>query len=184
MSWDAPLWPETIRLGDAVRFTAAAPLVRELEADSATRVRIARSLDLRSLESLTAELALSGWFDGLRIEGRWRAAATQTCGVSLEDFPVTLAGTFDLRAVPASSPHAVAVDEPEIEVDLEADDPPDVLEGDVVDLGGYVVEHLALEIDPFPRKPGATFEPPEPTAEISPFAVLRQLKGSEPSGEA
>ncbi|HEY2660435.1 MAG TPA: DUF177 domain-containing protein [Caulobacteraceae bacterium] len=158
--------------------------MRELAADGAARGRIARSLDLMSLESLTAELRLSGWFDGLKIEGRWRADATQTCGVSLEDFPVVLEGTFDVRVVPASSPHAAVIEEPEIEVDLEADDPPDVLESDVIDLGGYVVEHLALEIDPFPRKPGATFEPPEPTVEISPFAILRNLKGSEPTGSS
>ena len=42
-------------------------------------------------------------------------------------------------------------------------------------MSGYVVEHLALELDPFPRKPGAVFvQPPEPT-EISPFAALKAL---------
>jgi len=50
-----------------------------------------------------------------------------------------------------------------------------VLEGDVVDLAAYVVEHLALEIDPFPRKPGAVFTPPEPEEPPSPFAVLKGL---------
>ena len=43
-------------------------------------------------------------------------------------------------------------------------------------LGGYVLEHLALEIDPFPRKPGAVFEPPQTAEIISPFASLRNLK--------
>jgi uncharacterized metal-binding protein YceD (DUF177 family) len=59
---------------------------------------------------------------------------------------------------------------------MDADDPPDVLEGDALDLGAYVVEHLTLEIDPFPRKPGAAFVPPEPEPEASPFAVLKGLK--------
>ena len=45
-----------------------------------------------------------------------------------------------------------------------------------VDLAAYVVEHLALEIDPWPRKPGVVFEAPEGPAEPSPFDVLRELK--------
>ena len=43
------------------------------------------------------------------------------------------------------------------------------------------VEQLALRLDPVPRKPGAEFvQPPEP-GEISPFAVLKQLR---PSGDS
>ena len=183
MSDEASDWPETIRIGEAARFAPSAPLKRRLEADAATRSRIARSLGLVALERLEADLALSGWFDGLRIEGAWSADIVQTCGVTLEDFPTALSGTFDLRAVPPSSPHAAAAEEPEVEVDLEAEDPPDVLESDLVDLGGYVVEHLALEIDPFPRKPGAEFQPPKETAEISPFAVLKKLKTGNADGE-
>ena len=39
----------------------------------------------------------------------------------------------------------------------DAEDAPDVLEGETIDVSAYVVEHLALEIDPFPKKPGAGF---------------------------
>jgi uncharacterized metal-binding protein YceD (DUF177 family) len=59
---------------------------------------------------------------------------------------------------------------------LDAVDPPDLIEDGIIDLGGYVVEHLALELDPFPRKPGAEFTPPETDPEPSPFAVLARLK--------
>ena len=51
-----------------------------------------------------------------------------------------------------------------------------MLEGDDLDLGAYLVEHLALEIDPFPRKPGVEWEPPPAETPASPFAVLQQLK--------
>ncbi len=68
----------------------------------------------------------------------------------------------------------------ELDLDPDADDPPDVLEGDKIDLGAYVVEDLSLAIDPFPRKPGAAFEAPDTGAEISPFAVLAKLKGGTP----
>ena len=45
-----------------------------------------------------------------------------------------------------------------------------------------MIEHLALELDPFPRKPGAVFvQPPEPT-ELSPFAALKSLKPKDGEG--
>lgn len=175
MSSPEPLWPVTVRLGEVVRFTEAAPFNRHLEADEATRRRIAKALDLVRLDRLEADLDLSGWFDGVRIDGRWRADIVQTCGVSLEDFPTALSGEFTVRGAPEGSPHVLPA-ESEVEIDIDAEDPPDVLESDVIDLGGYVVEHLALEIDPFPRKPGAVFEPPEPLPETSPFAALLKLK--------
>ncbi|WP_236627552.1 hypothetical protein [Caulobacter sp. B11] len=49
-------------------------------------------------------------------------------------------------------------------------------------MSGYVIEHLALELDPFPRKPGAVFvAPPEPV-ELSPFAALKRLKPDNEPG--
>jgi len=181
VSADIYVWPEPIRIGEVGRFTPEAPLRRRLAADEAARTRIAKALDLLSLDGLEAELALSAWFDGLQIDGVWRAAITQTCGVTLEAFSTDLNGSFRVRLVPPGSAHAVIETDEEIVIDLEVDDPPDVLEGDLVDLGGYVIEHLALEVDPFPRKPDAVFEPPLPTAEISPFAALRDWK---PGGES
>ena len=128
---------------------------------------------------LEAELSATPWFDGVQIEGRWRARVVQTCGVSLEDFASDLGGAFRVRLAPQGS-DLLPDPEAEIPLDLEADDPPELLEGDEIDLGGYVVEHLALEIDPFPRKPGVVFEPPADTEERSPFAVLKRLTDSPP----
>ena len=182
MSADIFVWPEPVRLIEAVRFTAAAPLRRSLSADSAARARIAKALDLAGLERLDAELALSGWFDGVELEGQWRARISQVCGVTLETFASELAGDFRIRLVPRTSRHAPQ-EEAEIVIDLDVEDPPEVLESDVIDLGGYVIEHLALEIDPFPRKPDAVFEAPQPSAEISPFAALRALQRAEDSDD-
>ncbi len=179
MSGADSLWPVVVRLGEIARFTEAEPLSRRLTADEATRRAIAKALDLVRLDRLEADLDLSGWFDGARIDGRWRADIVQTCGVSLEDFPTALSGEFTVRAVPKNSRHA----EPpraEVEIDIDAEDPPDVLESDTIDLGSYVIEHLALEIDPFPRKPGVVFEPPLAEPEASPFAALLKLKDTDP----
>ena len=173
------VWPQTIPLSDVVRRRPDDPYRRRLVADEAARKVIAEALDITALDRLEADLEIRGWFDGVTIDGRWNASIEQICGVTLDPFPTALAGDFTLRAVPAGSVHAPDPAE-EVVIDLEADDPPDVLESDLIDLGAYVVEHLALEIDPFPRKPDATFEPPEPTVETSPFAVLRGLRPKDP----
>ncbi len=175
----ADLWPETIRLDAAARGRPDSLVHRRLVADEPVRAAVAEALDLVSLDRLEADLDLRGWFDGAAIEGRWIAEIVQICGVSLEPFASALSGAFELRVVPEGSLHAPDPEEM-FAIDLEADDPPDVLESDLIGLGGYVVEHLALEIDPFPRKPDAVFEPPAPDPEASPFAALRALK---PGGE-
>jgi hypothetical protein len=173
------IWPQAVPLNDVVRRRPDDPFRRRLVADEAARKIIAKALDVVSLDRLEADLEIRGWFDGVTIDGRWNAAIVQICGVSLDPFATELVGDFSLKAVPAGSLHAPDPAE-EIVIDLEADDPPDVLETDQIDLGGYVVEHLALEIDPFPRKPDATFEPPPPTVESSPFDVLRAFKPKDP----
>jgi uncharacterized metal-binding protein YceD (DUF177 family) len=122
---------------------------------------------------------LKPWLDGVEITGRFDAVMEQICSVSLDPFQQPLEGVIELRAVPAGSPHAQAASGGELDYDPEAPDPPDVLDGDALDLAGYVVEHLALEIDPFARKPGAEFEFAQPTEEESPFAVLKKLKDRE-----
>ena len=122
-----------------------------------------------------AQVQASAWFDGVQLDGRWRARVVQTCGVSLEPLETALDGSFEVQCVPEGSPLIVAPED-EVEIDFDAPDPPDILEGSWVDVAQYVVEHLALEIDPFPRKPGVAFEPPPPETPPSAFAVLSRLK--------
>ena len=163
-------WSEIVRLSEL-----RGGLRRRLTADEPTRGRIARALDLLALEDLTALVEAAPWRDGVRVSASWSARVVQLCGVTLEAFETPLAGEFTVRAAP---PGSAALPSPLrlVEVDLDSEDPPDVLEGESVDLAAYVVEHLALEIDPYPRKPGATFEAPPEEREESPFAVLRRLK--------
>ena len=151
-----------------------------LEPDAAERATVARDLGLESLPALTATLRLKPWMDGVEIAGRFDAVVEQVCAVSLDNFEQPLAGDIAVRAVPAGSPQAPAASGGEVDYDPEGPDPPDVLDGDAIDLAAYVVEHLALEIDPFARKPGVAFDfAPDPEPE-SPFAVLRSLKGKQP----
>ncbi|OYW27002.1 MAG: DNA-binding protein [Caulobacter sp. 12-67-6] len=153
----------------------------KLEPDADQRKAIAKQLGLVRLEEFSAEVYLSSWMDGAEVAGRLRARVIQLCSVSADDFEDSIEARFTVHVIPANSEHAPAEEGGELGLDPEADDPPDVLEGDVIDVSGYVLEHLALELDPFPRKPGAVFENPLPTAEISPFAALKALK---PKGDS
>jgi uncharacterized metal-binding protein YceD (DUF177 family) len=147
---------------------------RLLEPDAAARARIVRALDLASLDSLTAELTVEPAAIGWAVKGRLRATLAQTCGITLDPLPMDVDQTF--RQTFAETPDE---DSDEVVVTLD-DESPDLLEDGFIDLGQVVVEQLSLQLDPFPRKPGAAFvQPPEPT-EISPFAVLKGLK---PTGE-
>lgn len=165
------VWPKLFKLHELGRGATTFAL----EADSEARRAIAKDLGLESLESLTARITASPWFDGLELNGAFQADVEQVCGVTLDPFMQTLHGEITVRVVPQGSPHAPNTDDPAIELDPEAPDAPDVLLGDTIDVSGYVVEHLALELDPFPRKPGVRFEYEAPSEEISPFAVLKAL---------
>jgi hypothetical protein len=178
VSQDNP-WPLVVRFSEVARFTAADPLVRHLEPGKPDRAAIAAELGLEGLGALEADVRLSGWRDGLRIESHWRATISQICGVSLDPFESPISGDFTVDVVPAGSPHAPQEVAIELDIDPEADDPPDVVEADRVDVSAYLIEHLALEIDPFPRKPGAVFEPPAEPPEASPFAVLRAIRPTD-----
>lgn len=151
-----------------------------LEPDADERARVARDLGLESLPVLKARLTLKPWMDGVEITGRFDAVVVQLCAVSLDAFEHPLVGEIELRAVPQGSPQAPDAAGGEVDYDPEAPDPPDVLHGEAIDVAGYVVEHLALEIDPFARKPGVAFEYAPPDEEESPFAVLKKLHDPKP----
>ncbi|MBU1538398.1 MAG: DUF177 domain-containing protein [Alphaproteobacteria bacterium] len=161
-------WSEPVRLhqvGGGVK--------RTLEPDAAARARIVKALDLASLDAFTAEMELKPTDAGWRLSGRVRASLAQTCGITLEPLPLEIDAPFALTLA-----EAVEEDSDEIVITLD-DESPDLIENGQIDLGQYAVEQLALRLDPFPRKPGAEFvQPPEP-AEISPFAVLKQLRPSD-----
>lgn len=166
MNWDRPI--KLHELGRGALRVKLAP-------DAAERAVIAKQLRLQSLPEFTADLTVQPWLDGVEVKGRFRAVVEQICGVSLDPFEEVVEGDIEVHAAPPGSTHAVNPDGGELELDPNAPDPPDVLEGDAVDVAGYAVEHLALELDPFPRKPGATFDYQPPEEETSPFAVLKKL---------
>ncbi|MBE7218139.1 MAG: DUF177 domain-containing protein [Caulobacteraceae bacterium] len=167
---EAAPWSVEVPAADAARGLQLA-----LEAEPAARARIAAAYGLEGLESFAGEMALSSWLDGLRMRGRWRARVTYLCGLTMEPFPDDLEGEIDLHMLPEGSRNAPAPDA-EPPSDPDAPEPPELYAGEVVDVGDLLCQHLAVAIDPYPRKPGAEFTPPAETAEPSPFAALAALK--------
>lgn len=147
-----------------------------IEATPEERAAIAEELDLLSLDSLTAEVKVRPWRqEGVRVLGTVRGALTQACVVTLEPVATTVDEDFDVRLHPDAAPTTA------VEVDVDEADPPELLEGDTVDVGAIVLEHFVLGIEPYPRAPGAEFDAEEEgdgedEKEPSPFAVLAALK--------
>lgn len=149
-------------------------LERRIEPDGEARMRVARALDLESLDAFVAEMRVEPNRAGWHLSGRVQAEAVQTCGITLEPLPVRIDERFGIDLVEAVE----AEPDEEVEISLD-DDAPDVIEDAKIDLGQYAFEQLALHLDPFPRKPGAVFVQPEEPAEISPFAVLKARQSDQ-----
>lgn len=158
-----------------------AGIERHLTPDAEAMKRIGKALDLASLSAFEADIRIAPAHVGWTLSGRVRATAEQTCGITLEPLPVEVDERFSIDLVDTPTDPALGTEEMEITLE---DDSPDVIEDGRIDLGQYAVEQLALQLDPFPRKPGAEFVQPEEPAEISPFAVLKTLKPRDEDGKS
>ena len=165
-------WTSTIRLADLARGVVSL----SLQPPDAILAEWARTLGLVSMPELAARITVRPWLDGAELTGRFHGRVEQVCGISLDPFVQPVDGEIELRVVPQGSPNTpIETLAGEVDLDPEAPDPPDLLAGDTIDLAHVLFEHLALAIDPFPRKPDVVFEYAAPTADLSPFSVLKQL---------
>jgi hypothetical protein len=143
-----------------------------LSADKDMREKIARIADVLALPRLEADFMITRRGRGLRVVGEVSATVEQTCVISLDPIENRITEPVALVFEPAADSDltGLARGEPEGE-------PPELLQGDCVDLGALATEFLLLGIDPYPRKPGATFAPPAAAAATDgPFAALAALK--------
>ena len=99
----------------------------------------------------------------IEAQGTLQAAVEQICVITLDPFVQDLREEFTVHFVPSGT---------------EDDDPePDTVdqlpyEGSAIDLGEATVEQLALALDPYPRKPGATLPDVAQDEPSGPFAAL------------
>lgn len=158
---------------------------RAIEADEAERAALAARFGLRALTALTGRFELKPLAGGpmIRLSGVLTAALEQACVVTGE--PVS-----DVLEIPVGMEFAPPgmIDE-NIELTLADADPPEPIEGGVIDLGEIAAQQLALSLNPYPRAAGVDFDDvledlPEgrksaiDRSELdNPFAKLSALKG-------
>lgn len=165
---------------EAIRTRGTEVVVR---AEAAQLPAIAAQLGLVSIEFLEARHVLSRNGERVKLEGRIAARLHQACVVTLEPFPVQLdiPVKLDFTSEEEAAAFARRNERDDTEIDIEVllneDDPPEPIIDGVIDLGGVTLEFLALALDPYPRKPGASFDSSAGDAAVeSPFAALAKLK--------
>jgi uncharacterized metal-binding protein YceD (DUF177 family) len=152
-----------------------------IEAGPEERAALAALNRLPAIASLAATFAArrSGR-GGVHLTGEVHAEVTQLCVVSLEPFAATVDEPVDVRFAPAAETGAArrgGEGVAEEVVEFGDEDPPDPIVDGRLDLGALAAEYFALGLDPYPRKPGVAFTPPEPQdGADSPFAALGKLK--------
>ncbi|MBX3447308.1 MAG: DUF177 domain-containing protein [Parvibaculaceae bacterium] len=172
-----------------IAFSEVPPAGKELrfEADEAARKRLAERMGIVELRRLSGVANVKPYRkEGLTLDCRFEAEAVQSCVVTLEPVEEQIDETFRQRYLPETQldlPASKAAEtQREVAVDIDAEDAPEPLEAGGIDIGEAVAERLALALDPYPRKPGVSFDrPPEEAGDASesrpnPFAALEKLK--------
>jgi hypothetical protein len=177
-----------------------------IRANEAECAALAAAYGLVALPKFEAQLRITRFRgDGLSVAGELRATTRQACVVTLEEFDSDLVEPILARFIPPKEPPRptrarrhdrqdrapVVESAPSHDINPIEDDPPEQMIGGGVDVGALAAEFLALALDPYPRRPGASFAEPAPAEEASdlsasPFAKLRAGggKGEDGSGSA
>lgn len=136
----------------AVRVDTLGEAPRQLEilAEEVERINLARRFGLLGLDRLAAELALSRRGSEVAMDGTLHAHVSQACVATGERVDAEIEAPFDLRFRPP--PSLTGGEEIELataELDVIFYD------GASIDVGEAVAETLLLNLDPYPRAPGA-----------------------------
>lgn len=161
---------------------ADVPRALTIEIGESERAALAKRFDLLAIEALTARvrlfraLARDGSGDVVRVVFDLDAEIVQRCVVTLEPLRARIAE----RGVEMELALAAAPAAREVVVMPDDADPPEPLDGEHIDVGELVAQHLALALDPYPRTPGAELagDGPNGGGRGLPFAVLGRLRHS------
>ncbi|MBN8942396.1 MAG: DUF177 domain-containing protein [Rhizobiales bacterium] len=168
-----PRWPVRIQ-----EVPAGGRHVRRDRLQPADSAALAAAIGVEAIEAFLLDVEIRPHHgDGLAVTGRVQARVVQTCVVSLEPVSNVIEEEVEAsyRPVDKLKPHLVHDEEDGLAIDasVAADDP---LIGNEIDLAAIAIEFLALAVDPYPRRPDATFETPQAGNAVSPFAGLAKLK--------
>ncbi len=161
-------------------------LHRDIEADVAAREAMAELAGLREILTARASFDVTPISGGrVHVVGEVHARIGQTCVVTLDPIESEIDEVIDLEfAPPEQIPELADLVDDAADSEEEIPDPPEPIINGVIDLGRVATDAVFLAIDPYPRKPGAAFEPRMEAVdpEDHPFAALKALKGSEAEG--
>lgn len=138
---------------------------------------LARRFEAEKLGALTATVIASKQDRLIRVTGQIEADVTQTSVVSLKPVDSHISEEFEVF-------FNLNQDSKKFEEDIEILIESDIIEaidGDSIDLGEIVAQHLSLALDPYPRETGEevgeqSFGAPDNSAPSGPFAILEKLR--------
>jgi uncharacterized metal-binding protein YceD (DUF177 family) len=127
------------------------PRQMRVEAEAAERAGLARRFGLVAIDRLAADLALSRDGTAVAMAGILSATVTQTCVATGAPVAAAIEAGFDLafRPEPEAAGREEEVELGESEMDIV------FYAGASIDVGEAVAETLFLNLDPYPRAPGA-----------------------------
>ena len=163
----------------------------KIEANEDERAALAKRFEISSLDNLSASAVVfrsSG--DLVQLHCEIKADLIQECTITGNPLKSNINSSFERSFSSSAEPYFGIDKEPEGEGEYTGSnledatpEPPDPMTDGGFDLGETVAEQLLLEIDLFPRSPGANFEgfsssgdEDDDKGKTSPFAVLEQLK--------
>lgn len=164
---------------------SANPVAVTISADAEERAGLAKLWSILEVKAMSATFEVRRWKrDGVRLKGRVSADIVQACVVTLDPVESHIDEPVDVLFVPEGSKLArlpVTTESSEILLDPDGPDAPEIFTGDSIDAGEVATEHVALAIDPYPRKSDASFDghiesTEEDDRKPSPFAVLKDWK--------
>ncbi|MDO9427698.1 MAG: DUF177 domain-containing protein [Methylobacterium sp.] len=166
------------------RDQAVGPLSRSIRVDRMARAQgdfivtatpeecaaLASDFGIPAIRDLVGRFRVGGTLENLTVTGTVAAVVTQICTVSLDPFEASVSEAVDVLYTDGEIPTGHDADDIDV---------PDAIVNGRVDFGLLTAEFLAMGLDPYPRKPGATFEAADTDPEDAPLAGLRALRGGK-----
>ncbi|MFD2207585.1 YceD family protein [Kiloniella antarctica] len=146
---------------------------------------IAKRFNLIELHDLNATLQLEPKGKGslLEVLGNLKAKVVQPCTITAEPVSSSLDETFEILY--SFDPVDDAGNE--VLIDMDAEEPPELVDPQGIDFGEAVVQQLAVMLDPYPRAPDVNWvgesvdeapdeEEMQKSEKNNPFSVLKDLQ--------
>ena len=152
-----------------------------LVADEAERDEIAEMLAIPAVSSLQADIRLErAEGQAVRLRGTLKGDVVQTCIVTLDPVDQHVEESLDVMFLPETP--GESNDGRTVQLDPLEDDDFEIFRDGRIELAAYLTEHLALGLDPYPRRPDTDFPAhieDDTSDKVSPFESLKQLKDNK-----